>query len=197
MFMCSAHISLEADVPPGDAAGDGATGLKDKAMTTRLENQLGALGVALGDSMDRAFDEACAVGDSAPAAMILIQENPDTRIEALARYLELSHSGTVRLVDRLATAGWVARETCEDKRAVVLALTKTGAKVAERLLDGRRRSLGKALQGINAADRKVLERLVPQMLNNLVGDRAAADHTCRFCDTKACAREGCPIDVPD
>src|SRR6478735_475842 len=103
--MCSAHISLEKDAPPGDAAGEGATG------------------IALGDSMDQAFDEACAVGDSAPAAMILIHENPDTRIEALARYLELSHSGTVRLVDRLAQAGWVARETCDDKRAVVLVLT--------------------------------------------------------------------------
>lgn len=165
-------------------------------MTTRLENQLGALGIALGDAMDQAFDEACAVGDSAPAAMILVHENPDTRIEALARYLELSHSGTVRLVDRLVEAGWVAREACDDKRAVVLVLTKAGAKVAERLLDGRRKSLSRALQGVSAADRKVLERLVPQMLNNLVTDQATADHTCRYCDTKACDREGCPIEVP-
>ncbi|HVZ00244.1 MAG TPA: MarR family transcriptional regulator [Dongiaceae bacterium] len=164
-------------------------------MTTWLENQLGALGVALGDSMDHAFDEACAVGDSAPAAMILIHENPDTRIEALARYLALSHSGTVRLVDRLAEAGWVAREACEDKRAVVLVLTKAGTRVAERLLEGRRKSLARALHGISAADRKVLERLVPQMLNNLVTDKAVADHTCRYCDTKACDREGCPIDA--
>ena len=86
-------------------------------MTTRLENLLGAFSVAVNDSMDDAFDEACAVGDSAPAALILIRENPDTRIEALARYLTLSHSGTVRLVDRLSQAGWVARETCDDKRA--------------------------------------------------------------------------------
>ena len=111
-------------------------------MTTRLENLLGALGVAINDRMDDAFDEVCAVGDSAPAALILIRENPDTRIEALARYLTLSHSGTVRLVDRLAQAGWVAREACEDKRAVVLVLTKAGEKVAERLLEGRRKSLG-------------------------------------------------------
>src|SRR3569623_1170699 len=103
--------------------------------------------------MDDAFDEACAVGDSAPAALILIHENPDTRIEALARYLTLSHSGTVRLVDRLAQAGWVAREACDDTRAVVLVLTKTGAKVAERLLEGRRKCLGQALAGISAADR--------------------------------------------
>jgi DNA-binding MarR family transcriptional regulator len=185
--MCSAHISLEGE----DSSRD------EETMTTRLENLLGALSVAVNDSMDDAFDEACAVGDSAPAALILIRENPDTRIEALARYLELSHSGTVRLVDRLAQAGWVARETCDDKRAVVLVLTKAGEKVAERLREGRRKSLGRALSGVGAADRKVLERILPQMLNNLVGDRAAADHTCRFCDTKACAREGCPIDVPD
>jgi DNA-binding MarR family transcriptional regulator len=180
--MCSAHISLEDLDPSGEAI-----------MTTRLENLLGALSVAVNDRMDDAFDEACAVGDSAPAAMILIHENPDTRIEALARYLALSHSGTVRLVDRLSQAGWVARETCDDKRAVVLVLTKAGAKVAERLLDGRRKSLGKALAGISHGDRKLLERLLPQMLNNLVTDRAQADHTCRYCDAGACAREGCPL----
>jgi DNA-binding MarR family transcriptional regulator len=162
-------------------------------MTTRLENLLGAFGVAMSDSMDEAFDEACAVGDSAPAAMILIHENPDTRIEALARYLALSHSGTVRLVDRLSQAGWVARETCEDKRAVVLVLTRTGQKVAERLLEGRRKSLGRALAGLGAADRKVLERILPQMLNNLVSSREQADHTCRYCDSGACEREGCPL----
>jgi DNA-binding MarR family transcriptional regulator len=195
--MCSAHISLEDDPPPGDAAGDGTVSLKDRIMTTRLENQLGALGVALGDTMDQAFDEACAVGDSAPAAVILIHENPDTRIETLARYLGLSHSGTVRLVDRLVGAGWAARETCDDKRAVVLVLTKAGAKVAERLIEGRRKSLTRALHGISPADRKVLERLVPQMLTNLVEDRAEADHVCRYCDTGACEREGCPLDFAE
>jgi DNA-binding MarR family transcriptional regulator len=193
MFMCPAHISLEEEVSPGDAAGDAAVAIKDRTMTTRLENLLGALGVALVDSMDNAFDEACAVGDSAPAALILIHENPDTRIEALARYLELSHSGTVRLVDRLVEAGWVAREACEDKRAVVLVLTKTGDKVVTRLLEGRRKRLATALAGIPAADRKVLERLLPQMLTNLVTDKAVADHTCRYCDGGACAREGCPL----
>jgi DNA-binding MarR family transcriptional regulator len=180
--MCSAHISLEEDDPS-----------REEIMTTRLENLLGAFSVAVNDSMDEAFDEACAIGDSAPAALILLHENPDTRIEALARYLTLSHSGTVRLVDRLAQAGWVAREACDDKRAVALVLTKTGARVAERLLEGRRRSLGRALSGIGAADRKVLERILPQMLNNLVTDAAQADHTCRYCDSGACEREGCPL----
>ena len=192
--MCSAHISfggggLTALGDPDPACASA----RDENMTTRLENLLGAFGIAVGDSMDDAFDEACAVGDSAPAALILIRENPDTRIEALARYLALSHSGTVRLIDRLSQAGWVARETCEDKRAVVLVLTKAGEKVAERLLEGRRKSLGKALAGINASDRKVLERLLPQMLNNLVTDRNQADHTCRYCDSGACEREGCPL----
>jgi DNA-binding MarR family transcriptional regulator len=192
--MCSAHISLEGDDPARiDPSGIDPSG--EETMTTRLENLLGAFGVAVGDSMDDAFDEACAVGDSAPAALILIRENPDTRIEALARYLALSHSGTVRLVDRLSQAGWVGRETCEDKRAVVLVLTKAGAKVAERLLEGRRKSLGRALAGVSAADRKVLERILPQMLNNLVTDRVTADHTCRYCDSGACEREGCPLPV--
>ena len=186
------HGSLDVHVR-GAYFGGKRLRMRDESMTTRLENLLGALGVAINDSMDDAFDEACAVGDSAPAALILIHENPDTRIETLARYLALSHSGTVRLVDRLQQAGWAARETCEDKRAVVLVLTKAGEKVAERLLEGRRKSLGKALSGVNAADRKVLERLLPQMLNNLVTSKTQADHTCRYCDSGACEREGCPL----
>jgi DNA-binding MarR family transcriptional regulator len=121
--MCAVHISEVQRSGLEDASQSVAPHMRDETMTTRLENLLGALAVAVGDRMDQAFDEACAVGDSAPAAMILIAENPDTRIEALARYLELSHSGTVRLVDRLEQQGWVAREACEDKRAVVLVLT--------------------------------------------------------------------------
>jgi DNA-binding MarR family transcriptional regulator len=160
----------------------------------RLQNLLGALSVAVHDGMDEAFDEACAVGDSAPAALILIHENPDTRIEGLARYLGLSHSGTVRLVDRLEQQGWVAREACTDKRAVVLVLTAAGEHVAARLQNGRHGSLARALSGIDAFDRQILERLVSKMLVNLVSDKAAADHTCRYCDGAACAREGCPLD---
>jgi hypothetical protein len=39
----------------------------------------------------------------------------------------------------------------------------------------------------------MLERILPQMLNNLVTDAAQADHTCRYCDGGACEREGCPL----
>jgi hypothetical protein len=39
----------------------------------------------------------------------------------------------------------------------------------------------------------VLERILPQMLTNLVTDRVQADHTCRYCDSGACEREGCPL----
>jgi DNA-binding MarR family transcriptional regulator len=160
----------------------------------RLQNLLGALSVAVGDGMDEAFDEACAVGDSAPAALILIHENPDTRIEGLARYLALSHSGTVRLVDRLEGRGWVARENCDDRRAVVLALTEDGERVATRLQKSRHGSLSRALSGIDAFDRQILERLVSRMLVNLVPDKAAADRTCRYCDGAACDQAGCPLD---
>jgi DNA-binding MarR family transcriptional regulator len=160
----------------------------------RLQNLLGALGVAVNDGMDDAFDEACAVGDSAPAALILIHENPDTRIEGLARYLSLSHSGTVRLVDRLEQQGWVAREACADKRAVVLVLTEEGENVAAGLQKGRHGSLAQALSGIDAFDRQILERLVSRMLVNLVPDKASADHTCRYCDGAACEQAGCPLD---
>jgi arginase len=110
-------------------------------MTKRLENLVGALGLALSDTMANSFEGACELSDSAPAALILIRYNPETRIEALARYLELSHSGTVRLVDRLVREGWVAREACDDLRAVVLVLTPAGEKLVEQLVANRSRSI--------------------------------------------------------
>ena len=163
-------------------------------MTNRLENLVGALGLALSDTMANSFEGACELSDSAPAALILIRFNPDTRIEALARYLDLSHSGTVRLVDRLVREGWVGREACEDLRAVVLVLTRAGEKMVDKLMEGRNRGITHALAGLSATDRKTLERLVSRMLVNLVPDRATADHTCRLCDSEACEKEGCPLD---
>ena len=85
--------------------------------------------------------------------------------------------------------GGTAGEVVESRNAKF----KTGDKVVTRLLEGRQKRLATALAGIPAADRKVLERLLPQMLTNLVTDKAAADHTCRYCDGGACAREGCPL----
>ena len=54
-------------------------------MTQRLENLIGALGLAVSDRMAGAFEGVCDLSDSAPAALILIHFNPDTRIEALAQ----------------------------------------------------------------------------------------------------------------
>lgn len=163
-------------------------------MTKRLENLVGALGLALSDTVANSFEGACELSDSAPAALFLIRYNPETRIEALARYLELSHSGTVRLVDRLVREGWVAREACDDLRAVVLVLTPAGEKMVEKLVANRSRSIEQATAGFSAAERKTLENLVSRMLVNLVPDRAAADHTCRLCDSDICEKDGCPLD---
>lgn len=163
-------------------------------MKNRLENLVGALGVALTDGMVNSFEGACELSDNAPAALILIRFNPDTRIEALARYLDLSHSGTVRLVDRLVREGWVERQACDDLRAVVLALTRAGEKMVDKLIEGRNHAIARALEGLSTAERKTLEKLVSRMLVNLVPDRAAADHTCRLCDSSVCEKEGCPLD---
>ncbi len=163
-------------------------------MTQRLENLVGALGLAVSDRMAGVFEGVCDLSDSAPAALILIRFNPDTRIEALARYLALSHSGTVRLVDRLVREGWVERQPCEDLRAVVLALTRAGEKMVDKLVAGRSRTLGHALEGFTAEERRTLEDLVARMLVNLVPDKSAADHTCRLCDSAACESAGCPLD---
>ncbi|HET9625816.1 MAG TPA: MarR family transcriptional regulator [Kofleriaceae bacterium] len=159
--------------------------------TANLANMLGAFAVELSDKLRGAL--AAAGHDvSTGAALVHLSKYPGETIDHLRTPLELSHSGCVRLVDRLETAGLVERKgATDDARAVAVQLTRKGRDAAELILRRREEVLAGALSTLTAKDREQLARMLARILPAEVPTGAAALRACRLCDYGAC-RE-CPL----
>lgn len=169
-------------------------------------NVLGALSLVVADRMNTAVEAIATLGPSAPAALTAMHEFLDGgSVTQLSSTLGLTHSGTVRLVDRLATAGLVERVGAQDGRAVSVVLTQDGRRTAERILQTREESLATALSALSPNEIDNLAAALDTMLTTVTAARAEArstrpDHRpqpwlCRLCDFAACGRsEGdCPV----
>jgi DNA-binding MarR family transcriptional regulator len=160
--------------------------------STRTANLLGALSIALGDRiLEAAEDERQPPTDA--AALVVVGFSEGIAIETLARILALSHSGTVRLVDRLAGQGLVARGRGTDGRAVALSLTAEGEHRRDDILAARAAAVADVLAPLDTGERAALVRMLEKMLGRLGGDAIAADRVCRFCDERTCPQERCPV----
>src|SRR3954469_8866919 len=101
-------------------------------------NALGALSLAITDRMNAAVEAVAALGPSAPAALAALHEFLDGgSVTQLSLVLGLSHSGTVRLVDRLEAEGFIERVAAQDGRAVSVVLTRGGRRLALQILQAR------------------------------------------------------------
>jgi predicted MarR family transcription regulator len=109
--------------------------------------------------------------------------------------LDLTHSGAVRLVDRLAGAGLVERRRAGDGRAVAVTLTPAGHRAAAEIRAAREHALADALSVLGSEERRVLSDLHEKLLAGLTSDRASARRLCRLCDPEACGHERgtCPV----
>lgn len=159
---------------------------------TRTLNLLGALALALSDDIHTATATRLGHGAAAPAALVLVGNNPGHSIEFLSHALFLSHSGTVRLVDRLVQAGLLERRAGSDGRSVALHLTASGEAAVHAMLQAREQVLAAALAGFSDVQQAQLTVLLEQALSNLARSPQHADHICRLCDEAACPLAGCP-----
>jgi len=109
--------------------------------------------------------------------------------------LGLTHSGAVRLVDRLAEIGLVNRAAGRDRRTTAITLTDIGRDMAAQITAARITVLERALAGLNEADRATLDRLAGSVLVSLKRGPGATRWICRLCDTNACGRytDDCPL----
>src|ERR1700744_500554 len=122
-----------------------------RSSRNRTVNLLGALSLVVADRVNSSAEAVTALGPSAPAALAALHEFLDGgSVTQLSSVLGLSHSGTVRLVDRLDGEGLVDRAGAQDGRAVSVVLTRSGRRVAERVLQARRTSLDALLSGISS-----------------------------------------------
>jgi MarR family transcriptional regulator, negative regulator of the multidrug operon emrRAB len=162
----------------------------------RTANLLGALALTLTDRAGAAVHGDAGLAGSDAAALVTLRNYAEGEpLDVLRGALGLSHPGTVRLVDRLAARGLVARGRSErDGRAVALRLTKAGRRAADAALAARAGPLGTALGALTASERATLDDLLAKMLAAGTTDRASARHICRLCDPEACGHpERCPV----
>ena len=162
--------------------------------SARDANLLGTLSLAVTGRVEAAV--ASPLGPSAPAALSALEGYLGGEpIDALRQVLGLTHSGAVRLVDRLADAGLAERRPGPDGRSVSVALTAAGREAALAVRAAREAALAETLAVLEPAERATLEALHAKLLAGLTSDRASARRLCRLCDPGACGhhRGTCPV----
>ena len=161
------------------------------AYDPREANLLGALGLAIAD---RLADPD--TGRSASEALVALHgRRAGSTIDAVARITGLTHSGTVRLVDRLAKAELVERRQGADQRSVALYLTPPGRRAAREVLARRDARMQSLLALLTDGQRSAMMAATEQILRELGAGADAERRLCRLCDTEACRRPRgeCPV----
>ncbi len=152
-------------------------------------NAFGAVALEIAGRVEAAGE----AGPSGSAALVALDGLANGgSIDALRRILGLTHSGAVRLVDRLAAAGLAERRVGVDGRSVSLRLTPEGRRTARRILARREAALEQVLAHLSPAERTTLTRLHEKLARGLSGGPEDRQRICRLCDVDACGPD-CPV----
>lgn len=161
---------------------------------SRTANLVGALSLAITERLLDAGSEG-GLDRNQAAALVMLSNHPGQSIESLSHTLGLTHSGAVRLVDRLQASALALREPGGPGRTLALRLTARGEDAAISVLARRQAVIEQALAGLGAQDVTALEGVVARLLAALTSDRQSARRICRLCDEALCERQaGCPVD---
>lgn len=111
----------------------------------------------------------------------------------LSRVLGLSHTATVRLIDKLEAEGLVVAGPGVDRRSVALNLTPAGEARSRELLKGRCAAVAEVVDVLSEDEQAQLARLLDKILTSRAGDDFRTAHICRLCDETACPPDECPM----
>jgi DNA-binding MarR family transcriptional regulator len=164
----------------------------------RLANLVATLAVALADRVRSTTELAAGHSAAAPAALVALHQFLDRpSIDELRDVVGLTHSGAVRLVERLVDSGLVRREPGRDGRSAAITLTSKGARVATRIAAARRSAVNPVLDALTDDERAALTAAAEKLLAAVTTDRlamrargepASGGWLCRLCDFDACGR---------
>jgi DNA-binding MarR family transcriptional regulator len=124
------------------------------------------------------------------AALTLLASHEGCSADWLFTRIGLTQSGTVRLIDRLESLGYVDR--ARRGRVLALGLTDAGRSLLAAWTAARDAAGEGVLDALTPSERRQLNELLSTALRRTSRARNAADVTCRFCDWPACA--ACPVD---
>jgi MarR family transcriptional regulator, negative regulator of the multidrug operon emrRAB len=151
---------------------------------SRDANLFGAAALAVADRLTAAPRDA--------ALLALDDWLAGATVDALARVVGLTHSGAVRLADRLEGEGLLQRRPGADGRSVALHLTPAGGAEAAGLRAAREATLSELLAPV--ADRRAFVAGLEAVLAAVTTAGAAPGRTCRICDAHACGHpDRCPV----
>ena len=160
-------------------------------MDTGTANLLGALSLAVMDRIEQGARQVVGRGGETPAALVVIGYGEGMTNDKLRRILGLSHSGTVRLVDRLVSDQLVERRPGKDGREVSLYLTDTGAATRKDLLISRISAVASILNVLSPTETKQLGTLMRGLLARQGTSELDRLTICRRCDARVCTN--CPL----
>jgi MarR family transcriptional repressor of emrRAB len=131
--------------------------------------------------------------DSASAALNIMGFWEGITNAQLARALKLSHTATVRLVDKLEAQGFVQARGGEDKRATHLYLTEAGREAVQPSLAARCAAVDGYLDALTPTEERQFSKLLEKLMRPLGVDAYGVSHFCRLCDFVSCPADQCPM----
>jgi DNA-binding MarR family transcriptional regulator len=161
----------------------------------RGQNLLGALITAVNDRMQWHAEKAIGLGGQMPAALVTIGHNYGQSVEFLSGILQMSHSGCVRLVDKLDELGLIERRPGKDRRSLSLYLTPRGRELKRQVLQARREALDAVFETLDGQQQGHLVHLLEVMLTAMTHCKMDADIICRLCEEQACVQSHCPVTI--
>jgi len=164
-----------------------------KSKARQTANLLGALSLTLADRLRDAVVEATGFGGEAAAVLVTIDAEPDNSVGFVAEVAGLTHSGTVRLIDKLESESLVKRRPGTDARTAALRVTARGKRRVRAILNARELALEDALGGLSPSQISSLSSLLRPLLRSQVRRPIDEHIVCRLCDTSVCYPAGCPL----
>jgi len=161
----------------------------------RTANLLGAAVLGLFDELKAAVEHRSGRAGEGPAALVVLGHQPGLSNEALSRLLGLTHTGSVRLIDRLVADGLVERRPSKvDRRGVALHLTPAGKTAREEIIAERERLMTSLIAPLSTGEQQQFADLLAKLLQGVARDDTHKLRICRLCNGPACGK--CPIHVP-
>ena len=125
--------------------------------------------------------------------MIIIGSEPGLTAERLSTVLKMSHSGCLRLIERLELAGYVERRDGRNKREKAIHLNAAGEQMRSDLLSARQSAAWEILSNLDPAERNAMRTFVLRMLDRMEPEGLGKDGLCRLCDRLTCQQ--CPANM--
>lgn len=147
-----------------------------------LSNKLAALALAVTDASLAPDDD---LAPTAVAALITMSNSDPLSIGEIACIVGLTHSATVRLVDRLEIQSLLRRQR-RVGREVLVEITPAGRRRAQALQERRLRETASFLAGLGETERNLLEGLIDRMLRDHLARGHDRGRLCRMCSRGAC-----------